>query len=104
MRKTGAFMAGASGTRVFNPRALVLGPVLGLLLAVGSAGAALAQPAYSANDIVKHFAPAIAAPGLGASRGLCVGTEAECNVAAPPVKAVEAFDLVVTFDHNSAIL
>jgi OmpA-OmpF porin, OOP family len=100
MRKTGAFTSGAFSPRAFNPRALILG----LVLAAGSAGAAWAQPAYSATDIVKHFAPGLGSPGLGATRGLCVGTEAECNVSAPPVKAVEAFDLVVTFDHNSAVL
>jgi OOP family OmpA-OmpF porin len=82
MRKTGAFF-------------------LGFILIAGSGSSALAQAAYKADDIVKHFAPAL---GTGATRGLCVGTEAECNKPAAPPRPVEAFDLVVTFDHNSAVL
>jgi outer membrane protein OmpA-like peptidoglycan-associated protein len=66
--------------------------------------AAFADPAYRASDIVKHFAPR---PDLGATRGLCIGTEGECNSAIPtarPGRAREAFDLIVTFDLNSDVL
>jgi len=66
------------------------------------AAGASAQPAYRKDDILKHFAP----KDLGATRGLCIGTEAECSVAgrpaAPPTR--EAFDLVVTFDLDSDVL
>jgi len=60
---------------------------------------AFADPAYKADDIVKHFA----APDLGAARGLCIGTESECAkaAAAPKPTANMAFDLVVSFDYKS---
>lgn len=60
---------------------------------------------YKADDIVKHFEPA--APKLGATRGLCIGTEAECSKAGhavPPAKPASAFDLVVKFKYNSDVL
>lgn len=63
--------------------------------------AAQAQ-AYKADDIIKHFEAA--KPNLGVSRGLCVGTEAECNKAGHAVKPVGAFDLVVKFKYNSDVL
>jgi len=58
---------------------------------------------YKADDIVKHFQPAVA-PKAGVTRGLCVGTEAECAKAGQvvePSKPVSAFDLVVKFKYNS---
>ena len=76
--------------------------VMGLLSLSGPA--ALAEPAYKAADIVQHFSPK---PGLGQTRGLCVGTEGECNgqaTNARPARPLEAFDLVVTFDYNSDVL
>jgi outer membrane protein OmpA-like peptidoglycan-associated protein len=57
---------------------------------------------YKADDIIKHFGAA--KPNLGVSRGLCVGTEAECNKAGHAVKPVGAFDLVVKFKYNSDVL
>jgi len=57
---------------------------------------------YKADDIIKHFEPA--APKLGVTRGLCVGTEAECSRAGHVVKPPSAFDLVVKFKYNSDIL
>jgi len=59
---------------------------------------------YKADDIVKHFGPA--APQAGATRGLCIGTEADCNRAGHVVKpvAAAAFDLVVRFRYNSDVL
>jgi outer membrane protein OmpA-like peptidoglycan-associated protein len=59
---------------------------------------------YKADDIVKHFQPAT--PQAGATRGLCIGTEADCNKAGHAVKpsAVAAFDLVVRFKYNSDVL
>ena len=58
---------------------------------------------YKADDIVKHFGPAVA-PKPAITRGLCVGTEAECARAGQvvePAKPVSAFDLVVKFKYNS---
>lgn len=80
-------------------------------IAILSAGFYMAQiPAaqaqtYKAEDIVKHFGPAVVPP-LGATRGLCIGTEADCNKAGHAVKpaAVAAFDLVVRFKYNSDVL
>jgi outer membrane protein OmpA-like peptidoglycan-associated protein len=77
--------------------------------------AAVAEPAYKASDIVKHFAPG----QLGATRGICIGTERECAAgsagataaspmdqatAAKAVPPAAGFDLVVTFDYNSDVL
>ncbi len=69
------------------------------------AGPAAAQT-YKAEDIVKHFGPA-AAPKPGVTRGLCVGTEAECARAGHAVEIVKppsAFDLVVKFKYDSDVL
>lgn len=77
--------------------------VAAFVLAMGlfpwAARTAPAQTAYKADDIVKHFAPA--APAMGVTRGLCVGTEAECNRAGHAVAPPRAFDLVVKFKYNS---
>lgn len=61
---------------------------------------------YKADDIVKHFQPATPLPAPSATRGLCIGTEADCNKAGHVVKpaAVAAFDLVVRFKYNSDVL
>lgn len=76
--------------------------VLVMGLSPWSARPGLAQTAYKADDIVKHFAPA--APAMGVTRGLCVGTEAECNRAGHAVKPPTAFDLVVKFKYNSDVI
>lgn len=59
---------------------------------------------YKADDIVKHFQPVPPAPS--ATRGLCIGTEADCDKAGHAVKPapVAAFDLVVRFKYNSDVL
>jgi outer membrane protein OmpA-like peptidoglycan-associated protein len=68
---------------------------------LASVSTAAADPAYKADDIVKQFAN-----DLGATRGLCIGTEAECAAAtaAPKVTSKATFDLVVNFDYNSDVL
>ncbi len=83
---------------------------LGVALVCGLAGGAAAQT-YRADDIVNHFKPAAPAfgstRGLSPTRGLCVGTEAECDKAGHAVKpavAASAFDLVVRFKYNSDLL
>ncbi|KMO40802.1 flagellar motor protein MotB [Methylobacterium variabile] len=66
-------------------------------------GAALAGPAYTADEIVKHFATADQ-PDLGRSRGLCIGTHSECNAGVATRKPAGGFDLVVNFEYNSDLL
>ena len=72
----------------------------------GALAPAVQAQTYKADDIVKHFSPAVAAPPVSATRGLCIGTEADCNKAGHVVKpvAVAAFDLVVRFKYNSDVL
>ena len=68
------------------------------LLVLGAA--AQAGPAYKAADIVSHFAT-----DLGPSRSLCIGTESECGKAVGSApKSAGGFNLVVSFDNNSAAL
>lgn len=91
----------AVATRRFS-----LVPLVALLaqtaLSTVQAGSALAQTAYKANDIVRHFAPAA---NLGGTRALCIGTESECAKDVPErSKPVDGFDLRVNFDYNSAVL
>lgn len=65
-----------------------------------SCGIALADPAYKATDIVNHFAKQQVE--LGAKRGLCIGTEAQCREQKEQqVNALESFDLVINFNYNS---
>ena len=65
-------------------------------------GAALADPAFKASDIVSHFAPSL---NLGASRSVCIGSESECAKTAPVAPAAASgFDLVVNFEYNSDTL
>ncbi|ACL56334.1 OmpA family protein [Methylobacterium nodulans] len=72
------------------------------LAAVCVGTAAIAGPAYTAEDIVRKFAPA---DPLGKTRGLCVGTHSECNTNVDSrSKAAGAFDLVVNFEYNSDAL
>jgi outer membrane protein OmpA-like peptidoglycan-associated protein len=71
-----------------------------LLMLAGCAavmcGPAGADPAYKAQDIIKHFAPA--------TRSLCIGTEAQCGTVETNPNAKAGFDLLITFDLNSAQL
>src|SRR5947207_1110573 len=73
-----------------------------LAVSIGLAMAPLAfagETAYTADDIVKYFA-APAEPAL--TRGICVGTPEQCGVGQPKRKS--GFNLMVTFEKNSAIL
>jgi outer membrane protein OmpA-like peptidoglycan-associated protein len=65
-----------------------------------STSGALADPAYTAKDIVGHFAPD---GKLGATRGICIGTETECGAAGTDASAaaVDSYDLLITFDLDS---
>ena len=72
---------------------------------LGLAGAAQAGPAYTSDDIVKHFAVDESSTGLGAPRALCIGSDSECAKSIPTVaKPKTGFDLVVNFDYNSDVL
>ena len=63
---------------------------------------ASSEPTYKASDVVKHFAPAL---DLGPTRALCIGTASECAKSVPSTpKVTSNFDLVVTFEYNSATL
>ena len=69
--------------------------VTGLAL---SLSAAFAQDAeYSADDVLDFFVKEVE---LGETRGICVGTDEECNQAAKPA----AFDVLVNFELDSATL
>src|SRR5688572_6840758 len=71
---------------------------LALSLLMSAGGATAGDRAYKATDIIERFAPK---PSLGATRGLCIGTEAQCGHSAPKPQANVSFDLVVNFDYNS---
>ncbi|MBN8939772.1 MAG: OmpA family protein [Rhizobiales bacterium] len=69
--------------------------------------AAIAQPAYTSEQIIERFSgagrPAAPLPlgqsrGLGSTRAVCVGTEAECGRPASPSPS---FDLMVNFGLDS---
>jgi outer membrane protein OmpA-like peptidoglycan-associated protein len=81
--------------------------IIAIGLLASTSQAAVADPAYTAKDIIEHFAPQ---NSLGDPRGLCIGTETEtrgCNGTATPVataRPAEGFDLVVTFGYDSDVL
>lgn len=64
-----------------------------LVLAISSASA---DPAYKADDVVNYFEKS----AKGLTRGICVGTAQECDTEPAPAN----FDMLVTFDVNSADL
>lgn len=73
------------------------------LLAPGLAAAQTA-PAYRSEQIIDHFTRG-GDRDLGATRGLCIGTASECRVEQPaPPTEIGGFDLVVTFELDSAEL
>lgn len=80
-------------------RSLLLSAVAAFACAFG--GIANADPAYKAQDIIKHFDKS---GRTGATRGICIGTEAECGTAETNAGARAGFDLLITFDLNSAEL
>lgn len=72
-----------------------------LVASIVSFGTGAVAQTYRAADVVRHFAPA---PDLGPSRALCIGTDTECARAVSLPKPAAHFDLVVTFEYNSAKL
>ena len=70
------------------------------LAAMLLSGSAFAGSGESSEDIVKFFA---GAAQLGASRGICVGTEDECKSKAE-APAQTGLDMLINFDLNSVSL
>ena len=70
---------------------------LAISTAAFGAGSAFSAEAYTADDVISHF---IKSANLGDARGICVGTAQECQQAA----AAPGFDVLVTFELNSAVL
>ena len=64
-------------------------------------GSAFAGSGESSEDIVKFFA---GAAKLGASRGICVGTEDECKSKAAEAPAQTGLDMLINFDLDSVSL
>lgn len=70
---------------------------LAVSAAAFGAGSAFAVEPYSSDDVIDFF---IKSANLGDARGICVGTAEECQQAA----AAPGFDVLVTFELNSAVL
>ena len=70
------------------------------ILGVGSIGIqpALADPKIKSDEIVDYF---VKAEKLGAARGICIGTEEECDKTAPKPAGL---DMLINFDLDSANL
>ena len=83
----------------------VLGAAVSLAVGSYAAGVttASADPAYSAGNVVDIFLKDKAAAGAYKAkvktRGICIGTAADCPTPQPPDQA--HFDLLVSFDFNS---
>lgn len=75
--------------RFLMPLAISAGLALGSPLA--------AEPAYSTEQLVDFFINSI---DMGATRGICIGTPAECDKPAAP----QGLDMRVTFELDSATL
>jgi OOP family OmpA-OmpF porin len=71
------------------------------LAAILLPASAFAGSVESSEDIVKFFA---GAAQLGASRGICVGTEEECKSKAEAPAQQTGLDMLVNFDLNSESL
>jgi outer membrane protein OmpA-like peptidoglycan-associated protein len=61
----------------------------------------MAQQAQTSEDIVKFFA---GAADLGASRGICVGTEDECKDKPTAAPEQTGLDMLITFNLDSSDL
>ena len=66
-------------------------------LAFSLSGPLAQETAYKSTDVLDFFVKEVE---LGSTRGICVGTDEECNQAAKPA----AFDVLVNFEKNSATL
>jgi OmpA-OmpF porin, OOP family len=77
-------------------RSIALSTVL-VLPVVG--GSALAEPAYTAEQIVQLF---IKSANLGKSRAICIGSDAECT--AKPAGPADPVNMMINFEYNSDVL
>jgi outer membrane protein OmpA-like peptidoglycan-associated protein len=59
--------------------------------------ASAGEVGYTSEQVVKFFAQSL---DLGAERGICIGTAAQCG-STQALAAPETFDLMVTFELNS---
>lgn len=66
-------------------------------LALTLSGALAQDAVYSSTEVLDFFVKEVQ---LGAQRGICVGTDEECNQSAKPA----AFDVLVNFELDSASL
>lgn len=78
-------------------RHLLLAALAASALAFSASGALAQATSYSSTQVLDFFVKEVE---LGATRGICVGTDAECNQAAKPA----AFDVMVNFELDSATL
>lgn len=74
-------------------RAVLAASMLLVMPLAASAG----EVSYTSEQVVKFVAQSL---DLGAERGICIGSAAECGSAQTPA-APETFDLMVTFELNS---
>lgn len=65
------------------------------MLLIAPLAASASEPSYTAEEVVRFFAPAA---DLGPERGICIGTPEECATA---IIEAETFDLLVTFELDS---
>src|SRR6516225_5732686 len=75
-----------------------------LILALGAVSLAFlapaqADPAYKADKVIEIFVKDKTAKAASQTRGICIGTEADCPTPKPPPPA--RFDLLVNFDFDS---
>jgi outer membrane protein OmpA-like peptidoglycan-associated protein len=69
-----------------------------LIAAVALSAPARAAADYTADQVVEHF---LSAANAAPDRGICVGTVEAC---APKQAPSSGFDILINFDHASAIL
>ncbi len=71
-----------------------LAAILFATAAVGFSGTAQAEDKYSVDELVKFYQQSA---DLGASRGICIGTAAECDKKSKPV----GLDMLINFELAS---
>ena len=65
-----------------------------------------ARPQYTAQEVVRFFSQQLPPTDQGGFRALCIGSESECKQKRDPLTPAgqPSFDLLITFDHDSARL
>lgn len=87
----------------FDRRPVLALAIVGAFMLPPAIAPAAAQDAYTAEDIVSHFAGSL---NTGTTRALCIGSASECGEVAEAAAAAEPspFDLRIQFELNSAEL